>query len=291
MNASIPARVIEHQVSTPKGRVHVNEYPGDGPAIVMTHGFPDDSRIYNRIVPELAGRHLVTFDFLGHGRSGRDAIGPFESGQREGEIAAIAEHLDLVKPVLVGHDIGGPVTIRYALAHPDDVGGLVLLNTFFGDTPTLEFPEFIRMLADPHFAPLVDAILADPTTLGWILLYTNSKLNPGPEDLAGVGGQSILPQFFGDAAQPDSISAIRAWTSDLFPGLVEQNAQIASGELGRLDIPVTIAFGEHDPYFDDAAAEHLHALFPRSVVRGISGAAHWPQWDQPAATAAAIVET
>ena len=130
---------IEHEVSTAKGRVHVNEYPGDGPAIVLTHGFPDDSRIYHRLLPELAGRRAVTFDFLGHGRSGREAVWPLESGQREGELAAVVDALELDKPVLVGHDIGGPVVIRYALANPDRVGGMVLLNTFFGDAPTLEF--------------------------------------------------------------------------------------------------------------------------------------------------------
>ena len=282
--------VIEHQVSTAKGRVHVNEYPGDGPAIVMTHGFPDDSRIYDRLLPELAARHVITFDFLGHGHSDRDATWPLESGQREGEVAAIMDALELEKPILVGHDIGGPVAIRYTLADPTRVGGLVLLNTFFGDSPTLEFPEFIRMLADRHLAPLVDEIIADPTTLTWMLLFTNSKLNPGPPDLNGVGGLAILPQFFGDRSQPDSVAAIRAWTADLFPGIREQNAQIESGELSRLELPVTIAFGENDPYMNAGVAEHLHSLFPASVMRSISGAAHWPQWDQPVTTAAAIVE-
>lgn len=288
--ADLPA-ALQHQVDTPRGRVHVDEYPGAGPAVVMTHGFPDDSRSYDRLLPELAGRHLVTFDFLGYGRSGREALAPFAHGQREGEVDAVLSALGLEEPVLVGHDAGGPVVIRYALDHPDRVGGLVLLNTFFGDSPTLEFPEFIRMLADPHLAPLVDAIMADPTTLGWLLLYTNARLNPGPVDLAGVGGTSILPQFFGGNGQPDAVAAVRAWTADLFRGVQEQDAQVADGAPGRLDVPVTIAFGADDPYLNSGVAEHLHALFPRSVLHPISGAAHWPQWDQPAATAAAVLRT
>ncbi|WP_406831702.1 alpha/beta hydrolase [Pedococcus sp. KACC 23699] len=291
MTISDVSGVIERDVVTAKGRVHVNEYPGEGPPIVLTHGFPDDSRIYKHLLPELSGRHAITFDFLGHGRSARVDLTPMESGQREGELAAIVEQLGLDRPILVGHDIGGPVAIRYAIANPASVGGLVLLNTFFGDAPTLVFPEFIRMLADRHLAPLVDAIIADPTTLGWMLFYTSSTLNPGPVDLAGLGGQSILPQFFGDDTQLDAVPAIRAWSADLFPGLQQQNSQIARGELGRLDVPVTIAFGEHDRYLNQRVAEHLHTLFPGSVLHPISGAAHWPQWDQPAATAAVIVET
>ncbi len=221
--------MIEHQVSTEQGPIHVNEYPGEGPAVVMTHGFPDDSRIYDRLLPELPGRHLVTFDFLGHGRSGREAVWPMRSGQREGELAAVIEALGLERPILVGHDIGGPVVIRYALAHAEQVGGLVLLNTFFGDSPTLEFPEFIRLLADRHLAELASEIIADPSILGWMLLFTDRRLNARPTDPAGLGTVAVLPQFFWSTDQADAIAAIRAWTADLFPGMVEQNAQVPRG--------------------------------------------------------------
>ena len=43
--------------------------PGRGPAIVLMHGFPDDLHLYDRLVPELAGRRVVSFDFLGWGAS------------------------------------------------------------------------------------------------------------------------------------------------------------------------------------------------------------------------------
>jgi haloalkane dehalogenase len=279
---------VEHQIPILKGVLHVTEYPGEGPAVVMTHGYPDDSRIYDRLIPELAGRHLVTFDFLGHGRSGREAVWPMQSGQRESELAAVIEALGLEKVTLVGHDIGGPVTIRYALAHPERVSGLVLLNTFFGDSPTLRFPELIRLMADPNFTPLVDEIIGAPQILGWMLNYTERTLSPGLLEPGGVGGLSILPQFYGNDQQPSSVAAIRAWTADLFPGIVEQNAQIADGEPARLDIPVAVAFGEHDPYLNAGVAEHLHLLFPKSLLRIIPDAKHWVQWDQPRAVASVI---
>lgn len=286
---------IEHEIATPNGIIHVDEYPGEGPAVVMTHGFPDDSRIYDHLIPELPERRLVTFDFLGHGRSARDATWPMRHGQREGELAALIAALQLEKPVLVGHDIGEPVTIQYArLASPDRVGGMVLLNTFFGDSPTLEFPEFIRFLADPHLTALADIAMTDPNINGPMPFFTNSRLNPGqsaPPASDGVAAIAILPQFVGSAEQPDAIAAIRARTADLFPGILEQNAQIARGAFAQLTFPVTIAFGEHDPYLDSGVAEHLHQLFPTSEVHGISDAAHWPQWDQPAATAAVISES
>lgn len=50
-------------------RLAVNDTPGEEPAFVLMHGFPDDSHLYDALVPQLAGRRVVTFDFLGRGES------------------------------------------------------------------------------------------------------------------------------------------------------------------------------------------------------------------------------
>jgi len=64
--AAVP--VGERRVGTPHGSIFVQETPGDGPAVVLMHGFPDDQRIYARLSPLLSPRRAVTFDFLGCGR-------------------------------------------------------------------------------------------------------------------------------------------------------------------------------------------------------------------------------
>lgn len=283
-----PAVAVEHQVAAPHGTLHVTEHLGEGPPVVLTHGYPDDARSHDRLVAELSSRHVVTFDFLGHGRSGRGAVGPLEIGQREGELAAVIDALGLEDVVLVGHDAGGPVVVDYALTHRTRVSRLVLLNTYYGNAPTLEFPELIRMLADRHYTSLMDELLADQTVLGWFLFYIDRGLNDGANTPDGIGGTSILPQFFGDAGQPDAVAAIRAWTADLFPGLRRQDARIAAGDLATLDVPVALAFGIGDPYLNVGVGRHLQSLVPGAQLHEIAGAAHWPQWDQPAAVASII---
>ena len=59
----------EHYVSRGQGRVYARDYSGLGPAFVLMHGFPDNLRIYDDLIPYLvaAGRRVVTFDFLGFG--------------------------------------------------------------------------------------------------------------------------------------------------------------------------------------------------------------------------------
>ena len=65
----------EQFVARSQGRIFVRDYPGTGPAFVLMHGFPDDGRIYDDLIPELVqgGRRVVVFDFLGFGRSDKRA--------------------------------------------------------------------------------------------------------------------------------------------------------------------------------------------------------------------------
>lgn len=51
--------------------------PGDEPAIVLMHGFPDDRHLYDRVQPLLDGRRVVAFDFLGRGRSDKPTGYPY----------------------------------------------------------------------------------------------------------------------------------------------------------------------------------------------------------------------
>ncbi len=71
MSETIPEPVAGAQrtVLTPGGRLHVTDYPGASPPLVMLHGFPDDSRIYDRLAPLLPPRRAVALDWLGYGRS------------------------------------------------------------------------------------------------------------------------------------------------------------------------------------------------------------------------------
>jgi haloalkane dehalogenase len=261
------------------------ETPGPGPAIVLMHGFPDDSRIYDQLIGLVApGRHVVTFDFLGYGASDRPAD-EADRASHEDQLTAVIDTLRLEHPALVAHDASGPVAIDYALDHPHDVERLILLNTYYGNAPHLHFPEMIRLFADPELAPLADAMLADPAQRLWLLQHTATQFGYDPLAPDGLGVTSVLPQFFGDDRNPDALAAIRAWTGDLSPDLANHDRQITAGNLARLPVPVTIAFGRLDPYLNPEVAQHLTGLFDHAELHTIDDASHWPQWDQPQAVA------
>jgi pimeloyl-ACP methyl ester carboxylesterase len=198
--------------------------------------------------------------------------------------------LGLEEFTLVGHDASGPIAIDYAIDHPDQVRHLVLLNTYYGHAPMFRLPEMIRLLADEHFAPLTDALFADPAQRLWLLQHTARQWGAGELDPNGLEAVSVLPQFFGDADGADALTAIRSWTGALFADLDRQDARIATGRLAAVDIPVTVVFGENDEYLSPALADHLAGYFPSAAVHTVESASHWPQWDRPEVVAEFMAE-
>ena len=144
----VSRNAIIRQVPAPDGGLHVTDCPGDEPALVLMLGFPDDCRIYNRLVPLLSPRRVVTFDFLGYGRSDRAQPGALGRADHIYQLGAVLDALGIETAVLVGHDASGPVAIDYALSAPDRVGRLILLNTYYGHAPALRLPEMVRLRAD-----------------------------------------------------------------------------------------------------------------------------------------------
>jgi haloalkane dehalogenase len=276
------SETIERFVDTPNGRVFVTEVPGADLPIVLLHGFPDDHRIYGELMARLTPRRAVAFDFAGYGRSERNHGAHFSSEDHGTEIGAVLDALHIDRAVLVGHDASGPDAVIYAVNNPQRVARLVLLNTVFGNRPSLRMPEMPRLLSDPQLQTLADDMIGDPNQLFWLLQRWGQQF--GLED--GAVLKSILAQFYGDDQQPDAIASIRAWVSLLRDALDQQEVLVGSGVLGRLEVPVSIVWGEADAYLTSSLATEIAALFPRAPVHLIPGAGHWVQHDRPAEVAA-----
>ena len=271
----------DHLVKTPKGNVFVREIPGDDPPIVLMHGFPDDHSIYDRLLPLLSPRRAVAFDWRGYGRSERAELGGFSLQEHGSDLEALLDQLNIDRAVLVGHDASGPDAVAFTVAHPQRVTHLVLLNTIFGHLPSLKLPEMIRLLADPGLTPLADAMINDELQRLWLLQFTADHWGVDANDQQGLAVQSILPQFFGNAAQPDALPAIRAWTAGLFDSLTEQDKLVNTGALRNLQVPVSVIFGGSDRYLEPSLAREIAGLFTDPSLHVVPAASHWPQHDQP----------
>jgi pimeloyl-ACP methyl ester carboxylesterase len=281
----------ERRIDTPSGRVFVRQVPGEDPPVVAMHGFPDDHRIYDKLFALLSPRRAVAFDFLGYGRSDRPDDAGFSPEEHGTQLTAVLDELGIARAVLIGHDASGPDAVIYAVAHPERVAHLVLLNTVFGHLPALTMPEMTRLFSEPDLAALADDMMSDENQRLWLLNRWGIQLELDASDPDGLGARSILPQFLGDAGQADALPAIRAWTAGWLDSLDEQDALIGSGALGRLQVPVSVIFGERDRALTPALAGELAGLFPDASLRLLPGATHYPQHEQAQAVADLLKRT
>jgi pimeloyl-ACP methyl ester carboxylesterase len=110
--------------------------PRDGPTLLLLHGFPSSSRMFDPLFPLLNGSyHLVAPDFPGFGHS--DAPPPEHFSYTFDHLAQVTDHfteaLGLKQYVLYVQDYGGPVGFRLALAHPERVQALIVQNAVAHD--------------------------------------------------------------------------------------------------------------------------------------------------------------
>jgi pimeloyl-ACP methyl ester carboxylesterase len=105
--------------------------PKDAPTILLLHGFPSSSRMFERLFARLCDRyHLVAPDYPGFGHS--DWPEPKDFAYTFDRIATVVERftevLGLARYTLYMQDYGGPVGFRLALAHPDRIHALIVQN-------------------------------------------------------------------------------------------------------------------------------------------------------------------
>ena len=277
----IPTDQHELEIDTPHGRIFAVEIPGDDPPVVLMHGFPDDHRIYDKLLTKLPPRRAVAFDFVGYGRSDRPARTDFSVEAHGDQITAVLETLRADRVVLVGQDASGPDAIAYAVAHPRRIAHLVLLNTVFGNQPSLIMPEMTRLFSDPQLKSLADDMVSDPNQLLWLLQRWGEQFELDADDPAGIIQHSILPQFYGDEHQPDAIASIRAWCAGLREALNQQDELVDGGAVATLPAKVSIVWGANDRALTPTLAREIAALFDEPFLHLLSNAGHYPQHDQP----------
>jgi 3-oxoadipate enol-lactonase len=107
---------------------------GDGPAVVLVHGFGLDMRMWDAQVPHLATRFLtVRYDCRGFGASG--PYDPAVGYTHADDLLALLDHLGIGRAVLAGLSFGGRVVMDAAQAAPGRAGGLVLLDAVLDGVP------------------------------------------------------------------------------------------------------------------------------------------------------------
>lgn len=117
---------------------------GDGPAVVLVHGFPEDWYEFHAIMPQLAKQFtVVAIDLPGIGLSVGTENG-YASADMARDLHGLVETLGLKHPFIVGHDLGGMVAYDFTRLFPEETRGVMIL-----DVPLPGIKGWDRIEGDP----------------------------------------------------------------------------------------------------------------------------------------------
>jgi pimeloyl-[acyl-carrier protein] methyl ester esterase len=242
--------------------LHV-EATGNGPALVLLHGFAMHGGLFAPLLPELAPRFRVhAVDLPGHGCS---APGPVR------DIASLARAIDEATAavegplIVVGWSLGGQAALQWALARPERVGKLVLVAT----TPSfVARDDWPSALATDALARFGDELrVAYRLTLLRFLTLQMQGSEDGRRTLAQLRGSLF------DRGEPSP--ATLASTLAILVGTDLRSS------LHAISAPALVIAGERDTLVPVAATHALAAALPRASHATIAGAAHAPFLSHP----------
>lgn len=103
---------------------------GEGPLVVLIHGFPDFWYTWREQMPALAKHFkVVAIDQRGYNKSGQPVgVQAYAMEKLVGDVKAVVEHFDRTQATIVGHDWGGAVAWTFAMTHPEMTERLIILN-------------------------------------------------------------------------------------------------------------------------------------------------------------------
>jgi haloacetate dehalogenase len=283
------------EVDTAETTIFVSR-AGEGPPLLLLHGFPQTQLMWRKVAPLLASRFtVVCADLRGYGRSGCPPSAPDHAPYAKRALArdmvAVMARLGFTRFSVAGHDRGGRVAYRLALDHPAAVERLAVLDV----VPTAE----VWQRADARFAAAFWpwSLLAQPAPLPERLLLAA----PDAVIDGALGGWGSPPGAFppevreayvralGDAAHVHAIcEEYRAAAT-----LDREHDAADRGAGRRITCPVLALWSEDGPlgswYADAGGPVALWQTWARDVRgRGLPGGHFFPEVI-PAETAAALL--
>ena len=217
---------------------------GAGPDVILLHGLGADRSAWAPTVPALAGKfHVFVPDQVGFGQSDKPMI-DYRVGTLVDFLNAFYQKVGISRATLVGNSLGGWVALDFALAHPDKVDRLVLVDSA-GYTP--------QRTGGP---PLTrDRLMAlNPSTIA------------GEKQLMALvfHNQAYATDQFAEQALRGHLLKNDGYTIDRFIDSILRGEDVVDGRLGAIRAPTLVVWGREDALVPLANA--------RALAEDISGA-------------------
>jgi pimeloyl-ACP methyl ester carboxylesterase len=241
---------------------------GEGPAVLLLHGWPTSSLLWRNVMPAIARTNrVVAIDLPGFGASDKPVRGRYDFPDFERAIDGVLAALGIDRVAVAGHDLGGPIAMGWALPRRDRVSAIALLNTLLYPEFSPEVVQFVTALSTPGPRER----LTSPEGLTEIMRLGVADPAHLPDD---VLGEVLAPFATADAR----LALARAGIGLSVPRITE-----IAGQLSTVDVPVRVVYGEQDRVLPDVAETfaRLEKDIPAAQVTALPHCGHFLQEDDP----------
>jgi epoxide hydrolase 4 len=263
-------------------RLHYVE-AGEGPLVVLLHGFPEFWYSWRHQIPVLAqaGYHVVAPDMRGYDLSDKpQSWRAYELGQLADDIAGLIRHFDTPEGTseqqayVVGHDWGAAVAYGVAMRHPELVRRLAILNV-------------------PHPARMVEG-LRSPRQLrkSWYMFFFQIPRLPEyliARDDFSFAKRSLRADSKKAFTDEDLERYVEAWSQpgaltgmiNYYRAALRRSPRKNIAQMKPIEAQTLVIWGMRDRHIGSELAEPAHEWVPNVRVERIAEATHWVQHDTP----------
>lgn len=267
-----------HRIRRPDGtEIHVECYgPPDAPPIIWTHGWGADSTEWYYPKKSLAGRfRLIVWDEPGLGRSRKPDNNDYCMEKLADDLEAVLSFAGNKPAVLVGHSIGGMITLTFCALFPEElksrVAGLILVHTTYTNpVRTTKMASLYTALEKPVLIPLMYLTIA-AWPLVWLmnwLGYLNGSAHRSTKSSSFAGeetlGQLDFVARFMPKARPDVLAR----------GMLGMIAYDATKTLPTIGVPTLVVVGDLDTTTLPEAGRRIADEVPEGQLATLSPARH-----------------
>jgi pimeloyl-ACP methyl ester carboxylesterase len=257
-------------------KLHHLDWGNEGrPAIVLVHGSRLHAHVWNDFSRRFRDRfHIVAVDQRGHGDSAWGAEDAYRLEELYRDLRAVVEARGLERYTLIGHSLGGRVSMLYASRHQEELEQLVLVDITPGRPQTAAAADNTRIASNP---PSRDFESEDAA-----IRYLSRAMSRAPRHLVEESVRHGMRR--NDAGR-------YVWKYD--PLLFTRRVALPPGMdlwslTGTVATPTLLQYGSDSDVVNADLAERLRVTMPRCTVERIEDAGHGLFTDQPDAFAQSV---
>lgn len=249
--------------------------PARGEPVILLHGFPESADAWHRQVAALAdaGHRVIAPSQRGYAGSSKPAsVFDYRLSVLARDVLALADAAGARQFSLVGHDWGAAIAWQLATTQAERLHRLVVLNGPHPGTVglhTLRHPtQLLRSWYIGAFqVPFMPELLLRAGDYAWLVRALEGSARPGaftPE---------LLQRYRSQWAQPGALAAMLNW----YRAIAFEPPPPAL----RIDLPVTVLWGEQDSWLDRGLADAALALCSHGELVPFPQATHWLHHEEP----------